>query len=256
MLLEVHTPVRGDLNPDPAFDPIQAVFIAITNDCPQNHFLQKNITEIYIMNESKDTKFLDRCGFSCQINYVSSENEIFDKILESVKKHDPDIMCGYEIEANSWGYVLERAQVLGLQMVREMSRITEKCRQKRYKHDENEMEGRVIGRVTFNVWRLFRYELALSSYSFENCMYVVLNERVPKYTYAQLSEWWNEESRILRWIPVDYYMTKLNGTVRMLEKLDIISMYCLKILVLLIAYIFPALLKFTKRRSKEVSSVS
>lgn len=236
MLLEVHTSVRGELNPDPALDSIQAVFIAITNDCPPKHFLQSNITEIYVVNELKDPKFLDRCGINSEIHYVSSENEVLEKVIESVKKHDPDIMCGYEIEASSWGYVLERAQVLGLEMIREMSRITEKNRQKRYKHDENEMEGRVIGRVTFNVWRLFRHELALSSYSFENCMYVILNERVQKYTYAQLSEWWNEESRILRWIPVDYYMTKLNGTVRMLEKLDIISMCCVIEYFVLISY--------------------
>lgn len=223
MLLEVHTSVRGDLTPDPAIDPIKAVFLAITNDCPQDHFLQRNITEIYIVQERKEQKYLDRCVFNYKITYVNNENEIFQRLIESVRNHDPDIMCGYEIEISSWGYILERAQVLGLEMVKEISRITEKNRQKRYKNDENEMEGRIIGRITFNVWRLFRHELALSSYSFENCMYEILNERVPKFTHAQLSEWWNDESRILRWIPVDYYMTKLNGTVRMLEKLDMIS---------------------------------
>ncbi|XP_039749695.1 DNA polymerase zeta catalytic subunit isoform X1 [Pararge aegeria] len=223
MLLEVHTSVRGDLNPDPGIDQIEAVFLSVTNDCPPNHRLQRNVTEIFVVDNTSGTKFLDKCVFDYDINYVNDENTILEKIIDFVRKHDPDIMCGYEIEMNSWGYILERAQVLGLEMIREISRITEKNRQKRYRNDENEFEGRVIGRITFNVWRLFRYELALSSYSFENCMYEVLKERVPSYTYAQLAGWWNDQSRILRWIPVEYYLTKLNGTVRMLDKLDIIN---------------------------------
>ncbi|XP_023941797.2 DNA polymerase zeta catalytic subunit [Bicyclus anynana] len=223
MLIEVHTAVRGDFNPDPAIDQIEAVFLSVTNDCPQNHHLQRNVTEIFVVDSTNGTKFLDRCVFNYKVSYVNDENAIFEKVIDFVKKHDPDIMCGYEIEMNSWGYVLKRAQVLGLEMVKEISRITEKNRQKRYRNDENEFEGRIIGRITFNVWRLFRYELALSSYSFENCMYEVLKERVPTYSHAQLAGWWHDRSRILRWIPVEYYLTKLNGTVRMLDKLDIIN---------------------------------
>lgn len=229
MLIEVLTSVRGDLNPDPVIDPIEAIFMTVRNDCPENHKLQQSITEIFVTQEAKEPKFLDRCVFNSSINYVNNESELFEKLIESIKIHDPDILCGYEIEMNSWGYVIERAQVLGLEIIKEISRITEKNRQKRYRSDENELEGRVIGRITFDVWRLLRYELALSSYSFENCMHSVLNERVPKYSYAQLAEWWNDESRILRWIPVEYYLTKLNGTVRMMNKLDMISknnLYC------------------------------
>ncbi|XP_047528847.1 DNA polymerase zeta catalytic subunit [Vanessa atalanta] len=223
MLLEVHTSIRGDLNPDPTKDQIEAIFMTVTNDCPPNHRLQRNVTQIFVVDDMKEPKFLNRCVFNFQITYLNSENELLEKIIDCVKTHDPDILCGYEIEMNSWGYVVERAQVLGLEFIKEISRITEKNRQKRYRNEETELEGRVIGRITFNVWRLFRFELALSSYSFENCMYVILNERVPKYGYSQLAEWWKDESRILRWIPVEYYLTKLSGTVRMLEKLDLIN---------------------------------
>lgn len=226
MLVEVHTSVRGELFPDPSFDAIQAIFITVTNDCPSDHFLTKQVTEILVVDDNSPPKFLDRCSFNSRVTYVSNETNILEKLIRLVQQHDPDIMCGYEMERNSWGYVLERAQILGLEIVREISRITEKHRQKRCKSDDNEFEGKILGRITFNVWRLFRYELALSSYSFENCMYEVLKERVPKYSYSRLSEWWNNESRMLRWITVEYYLTKLSGTVRMLEKLDIISKSC------------------------------
>ncbi|KPJ19017.1 DNA polymerase zeta catalytic subunit [Papilio machaon] len=223
MLVEVHTSVRLDLNPDPSIDPIQAIFITVKNYCPTNHFLQNEMTEILVIDSLQPPKLLDRCVFNSKVTYVENEIKCIEKLIKSVKENDPDILCGYDIEMNSWGYIIERAQNLGIEVIMEISRITEKHRQKRWRNDESELEGRVIGRITFNVWRLFRHELALSSYSFENCMYVILNERVPTYSYAQLAEWWNDESRILRWIPVEYYLTKLSGTVRMLEKLDMIN---------------------------------
>lgn len=223
MLLEVHTAIRGEFHPDPILDAIQAIFVKITNDSPPDHPLPKSVTEILVVDGLSPPKYLDRCIFNVKVSYFSNELEILEKIVDIVKIHDPDIMCGYEIEMNSWGYILERSQVLGMEMVKEISRITEKNRQKRWRGEENDFEGRIIGRVMFNVWRLFRHELALSSYSFENCMYEILKERVPKYSYAQLAAWWCDESRILRWIPVEYYLTRLSGTVRMLEKLDIIS---------------------------------
>lgn len=223
MSLEVHTSVRGELNPDPALDAIEAIFLTVTNDSPPNHFLPKHLTEILVVDNMSPPKYLDRCIFQ-NVIYVGNENEIIQKVIDLVKAHDPDIMCGYEIEMNSWGYLLERAQVLDFEIVKEISRITEKYRQKRFRgENEKDFEGRIIGRVMFNVWRLFRHELALSSYSFENCMFEILKERVPKYSYAQLADWWGDESRILRWIPCEYYLTRLSGTVRMLEKLDIIS---------------------------------
>ncbi|KAL4711723.1 hypothetical protein ACJJTC_003490 [Scirpophaga incertulas] len=223
MLAEVHTSTRGDLYPDPALDSIQAVFIMVTNDCPPDSFLERKVIHVLVVDNGTTLRHLDRCVYDLRVSYFQSEIALLDKVVELVKSHDPDIMCGYEMEMNSWGYIFERAQLLGLEIVKEVSRITEKNRQKRWKSEDNEFEGRIIGRVTFNVWRLFRHELALSSYSFENCMYEILKERVPKYSHSQLTEWWNNESRIFRWIPVEYYMTKLKGTVRMLEKLDIIN---------------------------------
>lgn len=224
MVLEVHTTIREQFNPDPKEDAIIGAFIKITNDCPQEHFLDKSITEMIVVDELSKPKLFDRCALTAKVNYVNNEIELIENVIKSVRKHNPDIMCGYEIEMNSWGYFIDRAQHLGIEIIQELSRIIEKHRQKRSKSsDSNDFEGRILGRITFNVWRLFRYELALSSYSFENCMYEVLKERVPKYTYAQLSEWWNDESRVLRWIAVEYYLTRINGTVRMLEKLDIIN---------------------------------
>ncbi|XP_047022064.1 DNA polymerase zeta catalytic subunit isoform X1 [Helicoverpa zea] len=223
MLVEVHTAIRGDFNPDPSIDPIEILFLTVTNDCPPGHRLQRNLTKIIVVEKDTPLRYLDRCIFNVDVTYVDTENELLEKVIELVGTHDPDILCGYETEMTSWGYILERAQVLGLEIIQEVSRITEKYRQKRWRSEENDFEGRIIGRIMLNVWRLFRHEMALSSYSFENCMYEVLKERVPKYSYAQLASWWRDETRIFRWIPVEHYLTRLSGTVRMLDKLDIIN---------------------------------
>ncbi|CAG9136705.1 unnamed protein product [Plutella xylostella] len=223
MLIEVHTATRGEYKPDPLLDEIEAVFITITNDSATEHFPQKTLTKIIVVDDMSPPKKLDRCVFNQDISYVDSEKNIIESVLELTKVHDPDIMCGYETEMSSWGYILDRAEHLGWEIVQEVSRINEKHRQKRWRGEQNDYESRVIGRVLLNVWRLFRHELALSSYSFESCMYEILKERVPQYSHAQLSEWWRDESRVLRWVPVEYYLTRLSGTVRMLEKLDIIN---------------------------------
>lgn len=239
MVLEIHTNVRGDFHPDPNQDSIIGAFLTITNDCPSEHFLSKSVTEIIVVDELPYPKTFDRCVFNQPIKYVNTETELLAEIIECVRRHDPDIMCGYEIEMNSWGYLIERCQVLGMEIIMQLSRITEKNRQKRGRGNESDFEGRILGRITFNLWRLFRHELALSSYSFVNCMYEVLKERVPEYSYSQLSKWWHHESKMLRWIPIEYYLTRISGTIRMLEKLDMISK-----ISLLLCYIFVIIFIF------------
>ena len=52
----------------------------------------------------------------------------------------------------------------------------------------------VAGRIVLNVWRLMRSEVAFYSYTFENMMYHVLHERVPKVELATLTRWWTHKA--------------------------------------------------------------
>lgn len=38
-------------------------------------------------------------------------------------RFDPDILVGYEVQMHSWGYLLQRAAVLGLDLCQQLSRI-------------------------------------------------------------------------------------------------------------------------------------
>lgn len=38
-------------------------------------------------------------------------------------RFDPDILVGYEVQMHSWGYLLQRAAVLGVDLCQQLSRI-------------------------------------------------------------------------------------------------------------------------------------
>lgn len=38
-------------------------------------------------------------------------------------RFDPDILVGYEVQMRSWGYLLQRAAVLGVDLCQQLSRV-------------------------------------------------------------------------------------------------------------------------------------
>ena len=62
-----------------------------------------------------------------QVTYVDSEKDLFNRFVQLVKELDPDILVGYEVQMTSWGYLRDRANQLGLQLLSEISRIPCKC---------------------------------------------------------------------------------------------------------------------------------
>ena len=70
-------------------------------------------------------RFLDGCGLEAnlKVTYVSSELELFEKLVELVRQVDPDFLIGYEVTMASWGYLIERAAALNVNLTNEISRI-------------------------------------------------------------------------------------------------------------------------------------
>lgn len=65
---------------------------------------------------------------------------------------------------------------------------------------------------------------ALQSYSFENIMYHVLHERVPKPPFSALTRWWKESPRTRNKV-LNHYTIRAHATLRILNQLDVISVY-------------------------------
>ena len=52
-------------------------------------------------------------------------------------------------------------------------------------------------------------------------MYHVLHQRVPKYSFRSLSDWWRTNAE--RWRVFDYYFKRCQGNVGLLDKIDFIN---------------------------------
>jgi DNA polymerase zeta len=71
---------------------------------------------------------------------------------------------------------------------------------------------------------LLRHEIALTSYTFENCTYHILHQRYPLYSFKHLTDLWTSFHTID--IVIDYYMIRANGNLKLLKHLDLIGRTC------------------------------
>ncbi|XP_026812686.1 DNA polymerase zeta catalytic subunit isoform X2 [Rhopalosiphum maidis] len=211
--MELHTQTRINMNPDPEYDCIQGIFytIFITSE--------NSLRTGSILVNQINNKFNGFSNFKPQITVCNDEIELVNTFFQLVNNWDPEIICGYEIEMHSWGYLRDRCRHLGRNMNKELSRlITENEHTSEY----NE-EMKIKGRIVLDVWRLLRHELSVQSYTFENMVYLILHQRVPSYSYQTLSFWWDHNTLLYRWLTMDYYLFKVESTINILQQLDIIG---------------------------------
>ncbi|KAK4468357.1 hypothetical protein MN116_008150 [Schistosoma mekongi] len=79
------------------------------------------------------------------------------------------------------------------------------------------------GRVVLCFWRILMHEISLFEYSLETVVYHLLKEFMPRYTYAQLNEWYTNVNGINRWRTVDYWIRRSIVNLRLLNTLDLIG---------------------------------
>ncbi|XP_066463164.1 DNA polymerase zeta catalytic subunit [Eleutherodactylus coqui] len=236
MCMELHTRTRRDLEPDPEFDPICALFYCLSSDYLLSGSDKKEISGALVIAQNpaadKDTRrpLLTRSGVSCfQTTYVTDEKELFEQLISLVRRYDPDILLGYEVQMYSWGYLLQRASALNVDLCQQISRVPEDKNENRFSADKDEYgaetmsEINIVGRIILNVWRMMRSEAALTNYTFENVAFHVLHQRLPLFTFRTLSDWFDHKSDVYRWRMIDHYMSRVRGTLQLLEQLDLIG---------------------------------
>ena len=109
---------------------------------------------------------LSRSGVTGEdIHYVKEERELFDALIKVVRKWDPDILLGFEVQMLSWGYLIQRALTFDLDLCAQLSRVSGSANQCNFdaKKDAwgaaHSSEIKVAGRILLNVWRLLRHEV-------------------------------------------------------------------------------------------------
>ncbi|KAI8520921.1 error-prone translesion synthesis [Branchiostoma belcheri] len=164
--MELHVRTRRELRPDPEYDPISPPPVRRAQNC---------------------RPLLPRSGVtSLQVTYVAEEKELVQHFAQLIRQWDPDILVGYEVQMLSWGYLLQRAATLDMDLCPLLSRVpADAAKESTFSSDQDEWgadqmsEINIVGRIVINVWRLMRRELALNNYTFENVAFHAMHQRVP-----------------------------------------------------------------------------
>nr|XP_009680867.1 PREDICTED: DNA polymerase zeta catalytic subunit [Struthio camelus australis] len=237
--MELHARTRRDLEPDPEFDPICALFYCISSDTALPNTDKKEITGAIVIDRdrtlssqgSKDqAPLLTRSGVTgLEVSYATDERTLFQEVVNIVKRYDPDILLGYEVQMHSWGYLLQRAAALNIDLCQMISRVPDDKKENRFAAELDEYgsdtmsEIHIVGRIVLNIWRMMRHEVDLTNYTFENVGFHVLHQRFPLFTFRVLSDWFDNKTDVYRWKMVDHYISRVRGNLQLLETLDLIG---------------------------------
>ncbi|CAN9507584.1 unnamed protein product [Ophioblennius macclurei] len=239
MGMELHARSRRDLEPDPEFDPICALFYCLSCDAPLPDVDGTQMVGAIVVDRDHQSRsqggraaapLLVRSGVSgLQVTYVTEEKILFQELISIMRRFDPDILVGYEVQMHSWGYLLQRTAALGVDLCQQLSRVPGDSKENRFTVERDEYgadtmsEISIIGRITLNLWRVMKTEVTLNNYSFENVAFHVLHQRFPLYSPGTLSEWFDHNTDLHRWKLVDHYVSRVLGTMQLLQQQDIVG---------------------------------
>lgn len=237
MSMELHARTRRNLEPDPEFDPICALFYCLSSDVLLHDSGTTRIEGAIVIDKESctsaqasrsSTPFLFRCGVTgLPVTYTCDEKELFEEVSNIIRKYDPDILVGYEVQMHSWGYLLQRASTLGVNLCQQLSRVPGDSQQNHFIPEKDEYgaetmtEIHITGRIILNIWRIMKTEAALNNYTFENVAFHLLHQRYPLYSHRTLSDWF--DTHLHRWKVMDHYVSRVCGTVQLLQQQDIIG---------------------------------
>ena len=235
MSMELHVKTRLDLLPDPEIDAIRAVFYSIQSD--SSEVIETGCYVIDDVNQSCAS--VKRCGITdLKARYVESESDLFNHLSTLVINVDPDILLGYEVQMQSWGYLLSRATHLGYDLCRYLSRVPDDTKNSWCSSEKDEFgadnasEIHIVGRLVLNLWRLMRSEVALYDYKFESVAYHLLHQRHPHYSPKTLTLWFDQPKSVLttryhhshtRARVIKYMMCRVLGNLQLISQQDIIG---------------------------------
>ncbi|KAM8831537.1 DNA polymerase zeta catalytic subunit isoform 2-T2 [Spinachia spinachia] len=237
--MELHARTRRDLEPDPEFDPICALFYCLSSDAPLQDVHSTQLTGAIVVDKNHQRSdqghkgtapLLVRSGVSgLQVTYATDEKVLFQELIAVMRRFDPDILVGYEVQMRSWGYLLQRAAALRVDLCQQLSRVPGDSKDNRFSAERDEYgadtmsEINIIGRITINLWRTMKTEATLNNYTFENVAFHVLHQRFPLYSPRTLSDWFDHNTDLLRWKMVDHYMSRVCGSMQLIQQRDIIG---------------------------------
>ncbi|CCH40490.1 DNA polymerase zeta subunit [Wickerhamomyces ciferrii] len=207
LIVEVHSNTRESLRPDPKYDEVSAIFWKTMNGSTHRE-------GVYLLNVKQPVP--DK-----EVTHFISELEMFESFTTFVRKFDPDIISGFEVQSGSWGYLIERARAIyEFDFVPELSRVHFKAHNKMGDHwgYTHTSSIKVCGRQVLNIWRPLR-RLNLLKYTIENVAYHALHERLPHYSNKTLTKMFQDDFLSLS----SHYFKKLEIDGRLIDTQELIT---------------------------------
>jgi DNA polymerase zeta len=228
MSLEVHANTRADLSPDPEKDAVSMVVWCLAEE----KLDEDTKVGIVVLTDPKDETLVERIrgivGNTVQIDEEDDELDLFNRMVDIVRSHDPDILTGYEVHNSSWGYLIERARLqYEFNLPDEFSRMKSQSHG-RFGKDADKWgfthtsTVRITGRHTINIWRAMRSELNLLQYTMENVVFHLLHRRTPHYSFATLTRWFRSSKPRDLAKALDYFFIRTKLDLEILDANELI----------------------------------
>ena len=234
MSVEILVRTRCELFPDPQYDSLLAIcyYVSTYEYHSQDVIYISGIISLSDTWDIEDLKKSDSLALTnlddIMMTYTITEIDLFQEFISKVLEFDPDICLGYEYQRLSWGYLIERACMLDIDLPFCLSRAQppginprDNLGEKPYCY--NYSDPHIIGRVLINLWRICKHELTLTGYTFENVAYHTLHQRYTHFSNDILTKWYTVFPSRNRWRPLQYYMLRAQANIRITESLDIVG---------------------------------
>jgi DNA polymerase elongation subunit (family B) len=159
-----------------------------------------------------------------RVHCYTTERDLIEAFLDFVKRHDPDVLSGYEIQSKSWGYLHQRAKVYNLNALAMISKLkTGGVGAIHEDYNAKKASGLVsTGRVFVNTWRVVRKASTLRMYTLHHAVYQVCGVRLPEFHPDLLCSWY-KRSPLFRWRVYHHVLERTIWSVRLLSKLAILE---------------------------------
>ncbi|GAV63152.1 LOW QUALITY PROTEIN: DNA_pol_B domain-containing protein/DNA_pol_B_exo1 domain-containing protein/zf-C4pol domain-containing protein, partial [Cephalotus follicularis] len=249
--IEVQAESRGDLLPDPRFDAINVISLAVQNDN------DSNIAVCVFLRSTTESCKRNLDGIpDCKVFVFYEEQVLVSYFMKVLCSFDPDILMGWDVQSGSLGFLAERAAHIGIGFLNAISRTPTETRiaagdseisdkvipdnvvPKSSIADSVLMEDEVIedewgrthasgvhvgGRVVLNVWRLMRGEVKLNMYTVEAVAEAVLRRKVPSVHHKVLTKWFSSGPGRARYRCIEYVMARAKLNLEIMNQLDMIN---------------------------------
>ncbi|KAJ1459613.1 hypothetical protein M885DRAFT_459448 [Pelagophyceae sp. CCMP2097] len=146
-----------------------------------------------VVSDCGDSRFWTAHAAFDAVSVVATERALIDHVLRLVSEMDPDILVGWDLERESFAYVVDRARLLSPPLDAAFLLGRELLERPRPFADAPTSASRygpeglqVRGRVSVNAWRVVSGDdqPRLRSYTLEHCCQELVGSKLPLYAWA------------------------------------------------------------------------